>query len=160
MVGIHLPPLRERNGDIVEIAAQFLKSASKEEGKSFERLSADAMDALLSYDWPGNVRELQNVVRKAVILNDGSELTADMLGMSATGPQPRQRTERQADTGGRPDLGSDVGSIEISLDQPFAAMERMLIEAAIAECNGSIPRAAELLKLSPSTIYRKKEGWD
>jgi two-component system repressor protein LuxO len=152
--------LRERDGDIVEIAAQFLKSASKEEGKSFETLSADAMDALLSHDWPGNVRELQNVIRKAVILNDGSELTADMLELSSAAPQLRARTERPADARIRPDLGSDVGSIEISLDQPFAAMERTLIEAAIAECNGSIPRAAELLKLSPSTIYRKKEGWD
>ena len=160
VVGIHLPPLRERNGDIIEIAAQFLKSASKEEGKSFERLSADAMDALLSHDWPGNVRELQNVIRKVVILNDGSEVTAEMLGMSAAAPQLRARTGRPADVGARPDLGSDIGSIEISLDQPFAAMERMLIEATIAECNGSIPRAADLLKLSPSTIYRKKEGWD
>jgi DNA-binding NtrC family response regulator len=160
VVGIDLPPLRERDGDIVEIAAQFLKSASKEEGKSFETLSADAMDALLSHDWPGNVRELQNVIRKAVILNDGSELTADMLELSSAAPQLRARTERPADARIRPDLGSDVGSIEISLDQPFAAMERTLIEAAIAECNGSIPRAAELLKLSPSTIYRKKEGWD
>jgi two-component system repressor protein LuxO len=86
VVGIDLPPLRERDGDIVEIAAQFLKSASKEEGKSFETLSAGAMDALLSHDWPGNVRELQNVIRKAVILNDGSELTADMLELSSAAP--------------------------------------------------------------------------
>ena len=161
VVGIHLPPLRERNGDIVEIAAQFLKSASREEGKPFERLSTDAMDALLSHDWPGNVRELQNVIRKAVILNDGSELTADMLEMNpATTLRPRSRSPRPAIAGVHPDLSSDIGTIEISLDQPFAAMERTLIEAAIAECNGSIPRAAELLKLSPSTIYRKKEGWD
>jgi two-component system repressor protein LuxO len=151
VVGIHLPPLRERDGDIVEIAEQFLKSASKEEGKPFETLSQDAIDALLSHTWPGNVRELQNVIRNAVILNEGNELTADMLSISPAGPQARVRSEVGQQ--------SDAGSIEISLGEPFASVERTIIEAAIAECNGSIPRAAELLKLSPSTIYRKKEGW-
>lgn len=155
VVGIHLPPLRERDGDIVEIAGQFLKSASKEEGKSFETLSQDAIDALLSHSWPGNVRELQNVIRNAVILNEGNELTADMLSISPAGPQARVRSETRSEAG----QYSDAGSIEISLGEPFASIERTIIEAAISECNGSIPRAAELLKLSPSTIYRKKEGW-
>lgn len=158
VVGLHLPPLRERDGDIVEIAEQLLKSVSKEEGKSFKTLSQDAVDAMLSHTWPGNVRELQNVIRNAVILNEGEELTADMLSISPTGPQARRRSEVPSE-GRASRTKSDVGSVEISLDQPFALMERTIIEAAIAECNGSIPRAAELLKLSPSTIYRKKEGW-
>ena len=155
VVGIHLPPLRERDVDIVEIAEQFLKAASKEEGKSFETLSQDAIDALLSHSWPGNVRELQNVIRNAVILNEGNELAAKMLSLSPAGPQVHVSSETRGEAG----IRSDAGSVEISLDQPFALMERTLIEAAIAQCNGSIPRAADLLGLSPSTIYRKKEGW-
>lgn len=158
VVGIHMPPIREREGDIVEIAEKLLKSASKEEGKSFNMLSQDAIDALLSHVWPGNVRELQNVIRNAVILNEGEELTADMLSISSAVPRAQLRTETPRDragTGNEP----DVGSIEISLDQPFSSMERTIIETAIAKCDGSIPRAAKILKLSPSTIYRKKEGW-
>jgi two-component system repressor protein LuxO len=155
VVGIHLPPLRERDVDIVEIAEQFLKAASNEEGKSFETLSQDAIDALLSHSWPGNVRELQNVIRNAVILNEGNELTAKMLSLSPAGPNVHISSQTRGEAG----IGSDAGSVEISLDQPFALMERTLIEAAIAQCNGSIPRAADLLGLSPSTIYRKKDGW-
>lgn len=158
VVGIHLPPLRERDGDIVEIAEKLLKSASKEEGKSFKSLSQGAIDALLAHTWPGNVRELQNVIRNAVILNEGEELTVDMLSIALTGPQAQARSDaprNNRNSGAK----LDAGSVEISLDQPFAAMERTLIEAAIAECNGSIPRAADMLGLSPSTIYRKKEGW-
>jgi two-component system repressor protein LuxO len=155
VVGIHLPPLRERDVDIVEIAEHFLKAASKEEGKFFETLSRDAIDALLSHSWPGNVRELQNVIRNAVILNEGGELTANMLSILPAGPQAHFRSETRGEARAR----SDAGSVEVSLDQPFALMERTLIEAAIAQCNGSIPRAADLLGLSPSTIYRKKEGW-
>jgi len=155
VVGIHLPPLRERDVDIVEIAEQFLKAASNEEGKSFETLSQDAIDALLSHSWPGNVRELQNVIRNAVILNEGNELTAKMLSLSPAGPNVHISSQTRGEAG----IRSDAGSVEISLDQPFALMERTLIEAAIAQCNGSIPRAADLLGLSPSTIYRKKDGW-
>ena len=155
VVGIYLPPLRERDVDIVEIAEQFLKAASNEEGKSFETLSQDAIDALLSHSWPGNVRELQNVIRNAVILNEGNELTAKMLSLSPAGPNVHISSQTRGEAG----IGSDAGSVEISLDQPFALMERTLIEAAIAQCNGSIPRAADLLGLSPSTIYRKKDGW-
>lgn len=158
VVGIHMPPLRERDGDIVEIAEKLLKSASKEEGKSFKTLSQSAIDALLSHTWPGNVRELQNVIRNAVILNDDQELTAGMLSISSSVPQARPASDASSDARHAAKM-PQAGSVEISLDQPFAAIERMLIEAAIAECNGSIPRAAELLKLSPSTIYRKKEGW-
>jgi DNA-binding NtrC family response regulator len=144
VVGIHLPPLRERDGDIVEIAEKLLKSASKEEGKSFKSLSQGAIDALLAHTWPGNVRELQNVIRNAVILNEGEELTVDMLSIALTGPQAQSRSDAPRNNRNS-EAKLDAGSVEISLDQPFAAMERTLIEAAIAECNGSIPRAADML---------------
>ena len=158
VVGIHLPPLRERDGDIVEIAEHLLKRASDEEGKAFKGLSSDAIDSLLSYTWPGNVRELQNIIRNAVVLNDGEELKADMLSLSGTGMQGLHcelpNKYRRRGTG-----EEDEKIIDVRIDQPFDIIERTVIEAAIAQCNGSIPKAAEILKLSPSTIYRKKENW-
>jgi len=157
VVGIHLPPLRERDGDIVEISEHFLKLATKEEGKSFKALSQDAIDALLSHTWPGNVRELQNVIRNAVVLHDGEELTAEMLSLSGGRPQGlycQFPANYRLGTG-----ESESNRIEVCVDQPFNLIERTIIEAAIAECNGSIPKAAEMLRLSPSTIYRKKENW-
>ena len=158
VVRIHLPPLRERDGDIVEISEHLLRRASEEEGKAFKVLSSDAIDALLAYTWPGNVRELQNIIRSAVVLHDGKELTADMLSLSGANTQ-RLYCEVPGKYRGPSTGDSDESKIDVRIDQPFDVIERTIIEAAIAQCNGSIPRAAEILKLSPSTIYRKKENW-
>lgn len=157
VVGIHLPPLRERDGDIVEISEHVLRLATKEEGKSFKSFSKDAIDALLSHAWPGNVRELQNVIRNAVVLHDGEELTAEMLSFSVARSQG-SFCELPSKSHRRP-TEPDRNRIEVCLSQPFILIERSIIEAAIAQCDGSIPKAAEMLRLSPSTIYRKKENW-
>ncbi len=76
---VELPPLRERNGDVLLIANHFMATFSREDGKSFTGFSRSAEDILLAYPWPGNVRQLQNVVRSIVVLNDGLEVTAEML---------------------------------------------------------------------------------
>jgi len=70
VVPIHLPPLRERGEDILEIAEGLLTRFAEEEGKRFSGFQEDARQVLLSYLWPGNVRELENVIRNAVVLND------------------------------------------------------------------------------------------
>src|SRR5208283_1892689 len=82
VVPLELPPLRERNGDVLMIANHFLATFSREDGKSFTGFSRSAEDILLAYPWPGNVRQLQNVVRSIVVLNDGLEVTAEMLPKS------------------------------------------------------------------------------
>ncbi|MDD9909901.1 MAG: sigma-54 dependent transcriptional regulator [Ahrensia sp.] len=154
VVSIELPPLRERDNDVVEIAKSLLTQISPEEGKDFEEFSADAEAALKAHHWPGNVRELQNTIRKAVILNEGSTLTAEMLSFGPRGATAGCFAQIQSapETDGDPQITLQIG-------QPYDAMERHLIEATIAHCDGSIPRAAELLQLSPSTVYRKKESW-
>ncbi len=152
---VHLPPLRERGSDPVEVAAHFLKEMSSEEGKAFERFSPDAEDELLSHSWPGNIRELQNVIRKAVILNDGEEMDAAMLGLNHNGAALRIMTGK-----GMSPSGNRGKTITISIEQEFADIERDIMEAAISHCGNSIPKASEMLGLSPSTIYRKKENWD
>jgi DNA-binding NtrC family response regulator len=159
VVPIHLPPLRERGEDVIQIAEALLMQFAREEGKSFERLSPEVVRAFRAYGWPGNVRELQNVLRNVAVLRDGREVALSMLppriasAVSQPGVQtasPVLQSLDSADLRGR--LRPFVGS---SLD----LLEREFIEATIEACDGSIPRAARMLEVSPSTLYRKREGW-
>ena len=150
---MHLPALRERESDAIEIAKVFLAEMSDEEGKSFTGFTEEAENVLLNYQWPGNIRELQNTIRKVVILNDAEHVTAEMLGIDS-------RNSFHAMNKNNADFGEDGLPVSINLNQDFAEIERQVIEAAIQHCNNSIPKASEMLNLSPSTIYRKKEGWE
>jgi DNA-binding NtrC family response regulator len=127
---------------------------SEEEGKPFIGFTPEAENALLNYNWPGNIRELQNTIRKVVILNNSQHVTEDMLGIKATS----LRQSVIANNGS--DFGEDGVPLSVNLNQNFADIERQIIEASIMHCNNSIPKASEMLHLSPSTIYRKKEGWE
>jgi len=151
---LHLPALKEREGDALEIARVFLAEMSEEEGKSFAGFTEDAENAILQYAWPGNIRELQNTIRKVVILNDAEYATADMLDIDRTAALYAMAKHKAAD------FGENGLPFSINLNQNIADIERQVIEAAIQHCNNSIPKASEMLHLSPSTIYRKKEGWD
>lgn len=155
VVPVLLPPLRERGTDVVDIATNLLTGIAAEEGKAFSSFSPEAEDILLSYRWPGNVRELQNVIRNAVILNDGKTIEADMLNVSGGGViSPRTGHSDRVPT------TDNADQIQLNLAQPFADIEREIIEAAIIRCGNSIPKASQMLDLSPSTIYRKKEAWE
>lgn len=154
---LHLPPLRERGEDCIEIFMHFLDRYSVEEGKKFISLSEDAKDLLLAYQWPGNVRELMNIVRKAVILNNGEILTSEMLDINA-GPMPVETFEQ--DEHFEQSTEPQKTMLAVNIKQDFATIEREILEAAIAYCDNSIPRASEMLGLSPSTIYRKRDSWD
>ena len=79
VVPIHLPPLRERDGDCVLLANHFLHYYSNLEKKNFENISREAERFLMRYNWPGNVRQLQNLIYRIVVLNDGRVLTKAML---------------------------------------------------------------------------------
>ncbi len=157
---VHMPRLRDRGDDIVEIANRFLKQFSREEGKTFERFSATAAARLKSHGWPGNVRELQNAIRQAVVLHDGevvednmlSGLVSDPLAGSVVAAAPDIEVEalRQAAGASAPE---PAGGLELW------QIERQAIERTIESCKGSIPKAAKVLGVSASTIYRKREAW-
>ncbi len=149
---IHMPALRERGGDIILLAQHFLHVTATEELKQHMQISDGASDVMLHYRWPGNVRELQNAVRQAVVLNDGPMLERFMLPDHICG-EPNT-------SGFLPDTGSiRIPAIAASSAPELWLIERSAIERAIASCGGSIPKAAKLLGVSPSTIYRKKEAW-
>ncbi len=166
VVPIHLPPLRERNEDVIEIATQFLITFSKEEGKRFQRFAPDVVDSLDAHPWPGNVRELQNAVRNIVVLHDGEDVTLDMLPPNIRGGQPVRRGDptamgapaRPMATAAAAPVGAGMAR-SIAIGRTLREIEKDAIEATVEACNGSIPKAARILGVSPSTIYRKKESW-
>ncbi|GAB5459838.1 MAG: sigma-54 dependent transcriptional regulator [Henriciella sp.] len=157
VLSIDLPPIRARGNDIIELANHFYDQFIELEGGQGGGLMPSARLALIEYDWPGNVRELQNVIRRGVVLSGGGPLEAsDLLGLEDTGC-PRH----PLDTSGLPRIVSSVPSLKrlIDLDRPFAAIEQEIVEALIELKGGSVPKAAAVLSISPSTLYRKREAW-
>lgn len=165
VVPIDLPPLHERGGDAVEIAQSALEKFAVEEGKKFKRLSADVARVFAAHPWPGNVRQLLNVLRNAVVLNDGEVVELSMLPpefLAALNTQARTPTATPLAAAEATSAVQDVGSAIDALlgtKMSLAEIERLLIEAAISNFKGSVPRAARQLDLSPSTVYRKRETW-
>ena len=152
VIPIHMPPLREREADVLDLARHFLDVFSQEEGKRFNGFSSAAEAALRVYDWPGNVRQLQNAIRQAIVLNDGELIEVHML------PLPLAR-------GG---LGSAPCAAPVAVEpgregssiRPLAEVERDAIREAIRLTDGNVPKAAALLEVSPSTLYRKLSRWE
>ncbi|ASP39659.1 sigma-54-dependent Fis family transcriptional regulator [Bacterioplanes sanyensis] len=164
VVPLQLPPLRTRGDDILAIAQQFLLTFAEEEGKRFEGFTPEAEVMLRHYDWPGNVRQLQNVIRNTVVLHDDilvrpHHIPPPLDTVLADKPATRYRAETEAPAAA--EHSGDVSPVPASTTiRPLADIEREAIEHAIAVCEGNIPRAAGLLEVSPSTIYRKKQTWE
>lgn len=164
VIPIHLPPLRERDRDVVLIAQKFLLHFSEEENKHFTGIDEDAEQFLLHYSWPGNVRQLQNIIHRAVVFYDGKLLTRAMLPQErefrSYGEMPlKQAPEdslpaKEPSFARNPALPSTVEDI-INLD----LLEKNYILAAIAACEGSVTRAAVALGVNSSTLYRKLDKW-
>ncbi len=151
VIPLHLPPLREREEDVVLLAEEFLARFAAEEGRRFSGFSAAAREALLRHPWPGNVRELENVVRQVVVLNNGGEIDADRLLLDS---RRWSREMQQPATAPLDAQRASAGPIE-----PLALTERRAIENAITLCRGNVPEAARRLEVAPSTLYRKLAQW-
>ena len=153
VVEIHIPPLRERLADIRPIALASTRKFAAGINKSEIRLSEDAIEALERYTWPGNIRELINVIERAVLLNAGDTIEpADF---------PFSRVEREIAL----PLKEQEERIVIDMPSggvPLEAVEKALIEAALAQSEGNVTRAAGLLKVGRGTLrYKmKKHGID
>ena len=163
VISINLPPLRERHQDALTLARHFLKLSSEECGKDFVRFSPEAEQRLLAYDWPGNVRQLENLIRGLVAMNDGDTVTEPMLVQPLSAGTVNGM---QGGKGGNDSSAAGQAAAYAAPQQsngeitPLADVERATIEDAIARCDGNIPKAAAMLGVSPSTIYRKKQGWE
>lgn len=175
VIPVRLPPLRERGEDVLQIARHFLEQFNHEEGKAFETISHRAEQLMLSYGWPGNVRELENAIRNNIVLKDGPELTDVMLApLLSNTITASALTAAPAPAAGAGEAGGlthipalarthhahspGVNGLSGAV-RPLWQTERDAIQQAITSTNGNIQKAARLLEISPSTIYRKKEDW-
>ena len=159
---LHLPPLRERGNDILLLANHFLTLYSQEENKHFERFGDAVSSTLCAYQWPGNVRQLQNVVRNIVVLHDAQEVDPSHLPAPLNQPCVAQKAAPitpSANIVATPATLTPAPTTPETI-RPLAVVEREAIEIAINVCDGNIPKAAALLDVSPSTLYRKKQAWD
>ncbi len=135
VVTVHLPPLRERESDIVLLARHYLETLAAENGRKVTGITPEAMDALTRYPWPGNVRELRNVIERMVVLGSGDKLTARDLPASLRAPP----------------AGADVSRTGHVLRDA----EKQLIADALRRHKGSRTRAAVELGISRRTLHRK-----
>jgi two-component system NtrC family response regulator len=130
-IAIVIPPLRERVGDAALLAHHFKNKFSTQEGRSLINFSQEALSMIEGYSWPGNVREMENCIRRAVIMAEGSQISADDIGLSASS----QITE------------------SINLRQVRDNAEYSAVVKALARVDGNIAKAAELLGVSRPTLY-------
>ena len=159
VIPISLPPLRERSGDILLLAQAFLDKYSAEEGKTFEGFDRSAQAWLVDQSWPGNVRQLENFMRQIAVLHSDPVINAQTLSQfsfNTGGKVPAPAMPAETMSAWQPPGSQQTGQGEI---EPLWLTEKKAIERAIALCDGNITAAAKMLELSPSTIYRKREGW-
>ncbi len=135
---ITVPPLRERREDIPPMVREFVRRAATRMKKDVTNVSADAMTALMNYGWPGNVRELEHAIERAVILAQGTTVRVRELPPEVT-QKPRLRSSH--------DL----------LD--LQEQERVMITRALERFRGNRREAADALKISPVTLWRKMKRY-
>jgi len=186
---ISVPPLRDRIGDVPELALHFLARFSAEEGKRVTSISKEALSLLTSYSWPGNVRQLENAVFRAVVLADGSELGVDEFpqiaahveGFQATIPAAPAQVAPRMPYSGPALLGAEATipqTVEISPQAPggksslgipaiddageirtLEAMEADMIRLALGRYRGHMTEVAKRLNIGRSTLYRKMRDY-
>jgi DNA-binding NtrC family response regulator len=174
---IHVPPLRERRGDIPHLLRHFIGRSPVGGAGAVTGISAEAMELLLAYDWPGNIRQLENAVLRALVLCDGGTLTEEDF------PQIRAQVEGYVDLGAAevpaPSLAPDELDTGVDLDagatahdprpanspvavvgtngqvRTLAEIEADMIRFAIAHYGGQMSEVARRLGIGRSTLYRK-----
>ncbi len=145
VIRLDVPPLRGRRADIPALARTLVGRHAARHGRPVAGIDADAMALLEGYAWPGNVRELENALERAVVLARGTHVAAGDLP-----PAVRHATPSVPDT---PD------SLRFSPGTPLAIVERRMIEATLAQCDGDRSLAANLLGIAARTIYRREAEW-
>jgi two-component system, NtrC family, response regulator len=130
-VTIQVPPLREREGDVLLIARMLLNLYGQQLGRPRLHFASDVLQALEEHSWPGNVRELENRLKRAVILSESDQITARDLEL---------------------EIG-EVSSAPLDLRQARERAEHQVLQQALAYTNSNVSRAAELLGITRPTLY-------
>ncbi len=161
VIAIHIPPLRERRDDILPLARRAVERFSQQLGKPLAGLSPGATRTLERYSWPGNVRELENVIERAVALEQTDTVQAESLDL---GPaqvdhaRHRRPTPKLADTGMTAPKAEALPGAGFHLGDHVEQIERQYISQALEKTGGKKTKAAELLGMSFRSFryYMKK----
>jgi two-component system nitrogen regulation response regulator NtrX len=137
VIPIRVPALDQRREDIPLLVEEFMRQFARRTGVKPKRVNADAMGILREYGWPGNVREVRNLVERLMIMVADEEITAAALDLRAAGPRP----------------GGD-GAFA-TLREAREQFERQYVARVLEECGGNMSRAARVLGLERSHLYRK-----
>jgi DNA-binding NtrC family response regulator len=149
VIQIDIPPLRERGDDIRVLAEYYLSSFKNRLRKKVDRIDPEALAIFRNYQWPGNVRELRNVIERAMILEDGDEITPKYLprGLALDSRAKDTTLSLTPDTVHLPDGGVSLEEVEMSL-----------VRQALERSGGNQTKAAELLHISRDQLrYRMKK---
>lgn len=138
VVKIEIPPLRERKEDITEFAEYFIEFYSRKLNRNINKISPDFLYALKTYNFPGNIRELRNIIERAVILSDGKSLNVDLL--------PK-------------DISSSEKNIYSNSTKNLEEIEKIHILSVLEETGGNKTKAAEILGIGLTTLYRKLQSY-
>jgi len=148
VINIYLPPLRERKEDIPLLANHFLEKYTQENNKQGLELTAEALDLMVEYDWPGNVRELENVMERAVVLSSTPRIGKDLIPEHVRSTPSFQMPKFVVPPEG------------ISFKEVITDVEKRLIESTLEAAGGVQKRAAELLKIKPTTLNEMIKRYD
>jgi transcriptional regulator with PAS, ATPase and Fis domain len=140
VINVYLPPLRERKEDIPLLAQHFLEKYGQENNRPAMELAAEALDLLMDYNWPGNVRELENVIERAVVLGSGHRIGPDLIPEHVRSA-PQFHIPRFV-----------VPAEGISFKDVITDVEKRLIESTLEAAGGVQKKAAELLRIKPTTL--------
>jgi len=154
VIPLRMPPLRERDDDVLLLADHFVSIFAEQEGKHIDGFSENARRELKRFPFPGNVRQLSNIIHRLTLLNSDALISYEALRKAITDSEidaPTSVADRRR--------VSDVGIFTPPEVEPLWATEKRAIQAALDACDGNINRAAGLLEVAPSTIYRKIQGW-
>ncbi|HZQ97613.1 MAG TPA: sigma-54 dependent transcriptional regulator [Chloroflexota bacterium] len=146
VIAIHMPPLRQREGDIPLLVEHFLDKYRFTPQHPPAKISEEALEMLEAHDWPGNVRELENTIERAVILARGGVITREHLRL----------VNRIEPRGGR--LSVDLGQLldeKRGIDDMLAEVERRLLAEAMHRSSNQIEAAAALLGLTPAALEKR-----
>jgi DNA-binding NtrC family response regulator len=162
VVPVHLPPLRQRQRDVLEIAQTILQKIAVEGQKPTSIMSPAVEDALLHHPLPGNLQQLQSVLDKADLLADGRTIELHNLGLEFLASLEDDSLLRfqQAIDGKELSASEEISiTIEKLVGLSLSDIEVHVIKATIKKYDGSVVKAAEVLRVAPSTLYRKLEQW-
>ena len=152
-VQLHMPPLRERRGEIPALVEHYVQRFSREQQKGRVTVSDEALEYLLLYGWPGNIRQLANEVNRMIAMADPDAiLTAAHLSPEI------HATRRTLAAGAAPESGLVV-DLDQSLPDAVEYLERRMVQAALDRSSGRIEEAARLLGISRKGLFLKRRRW-